>query len=161
MNRREFGGTVVASVLGLSAWESLFAASTTARSKVNWQKSLRSAHDAAVEQKKPLLLVFGASWCTFCHKMQRETFTDRNLAAMIDREFIAVALDFDKDTKAVKILDVEQLPCTVVLSPEADLLLKFVGFAKADAYQKKLQQALARRAEIQLMHATKPAKKQS
>lgn len=161
MNRREFGGTLLASTLALSAWEPLFAAATASRSKINWQKNLRSAHDAAVAENKPLLLVFGASWCTFCHKMQRETFTDRNLAAMIEREFISVALDFDKDTKAVKILDVESLPCTVVLSPEADLLLKSVGFAKADAYQKKLQQALAKRAEVQLMHATKPAKKKS
>ena len=87
--------------------------------------------------------------------MHRETFTDRNLAALIDREFIAVTLDFDKDTKPVEVLEVEQLPCSVVLSHEADLLLKFVGYVKADAYQKKLQQALAKREEIELLHGRK------
>lgn len=86
--------------------------------------------------------------------MHRETFTDRNLIALIEREFIPITLDFDKETKVVEVLEVEQLPCTVVLSPQADLLLKFVGFAKADAYQKKLQAALTKRAEIQLTQGT-------
>jgi thioredoxin-related protein len=158
MHRRDFGRIVVSTFLASSGWTPLCAA-PPAKSKIHWQKSLHAAHDAAVEQKKPLLLVFGASWCTFCHKMHRETFTDRNLAALIEREFIALTLDFDKDTKAVEVLEVEQLPCTVVLSHEGDLLLKHVGFAKADAYQKKLQQALTKRQEIELLQGTAPAQK--
>ena len=154
MDRRQFGRTVIGSLIGLSTWSAARGAALGAKSKINWKKDLRSAHDAAVEADKPLLLVFGASWCTFCHKMHRETFTDRNLIALIEREFIPITLDFDKDTKVVEVLEVEQLPCTIVLSPQADLLLKSVGFAKADAYQKKLQAALAKRAEIQLMQGT-------
>ncbi len=159
MNRRQFTGTMLASVAGFSSWKLIQAAGTTPKSKITWQKSLRAAHDASVEQNKPLLLVFGASWCTFCHKLHRETFTDRNLAAFVDREFISMTLDFDKDTKVVEVLEVEQLPCTVVLSPSADLLLKYVGFAKPEAYQKKLQSALAKQAEIQLMQGTDSRKK--
>lgn len=154
MDRRQFGRTVIGSLIGLSSWSLAQAAVPGVKSKISWKKDLRTAHDAAVEANKPLLLVFGASWCTFCHKMHRETFTDRNLIALIEREFIPIALDFDHDTKVVEVLEVEQLPCTVVLSPEADLLLKFVGFAKADTYLKKLQAALAKRAEIQLMQGT-------
>ncbi len=154
MNRRQFGSSVISSLAGLAAWSAAQGAIPGSRSKINWRKDLRSAHDAAVETDKPLLLVFGASWCTFCHKMHRETFTDRNLIALIEREFIPITLDFDKETKVVEVLEVEQLPCTVVLSPQADLLLKFVGFAKADAYQKKLQAALTKRAEIQLTQGT-------
>jgi thioredoxin-related protein len=151
MDRRAFGRMAIGSLLGISTWGRDVGAAPPTKSKIQWQKDLRAAHNAAVEQDKPILLVFEASWCTFCHKMHRETFTDRNLAALIDREFIAVAVDFDKETKVVEVLEVEQLPCTIVLSPDADLLLKFVGFAKADVYQKKLQAALSKRAEVQLM----------
>lgn len=149
MNRRQFGAAV--GTLISAGWipPSLWAAATP-KSKVTWQKSLKAAHDIAVEQDKPLLLVFGAKWCTFCHKLHRETFTDRSLAAFIDREFVAVTLDFDVDTKVVEILEVEQLPCTIVLSPEADLLLREIGFSKPDEYRKKLQAALDKRAEIKL-----------
>lgn len=154
MNRREFAGTVLSSLIALTAAQSARSAPWSAKSKVTWQKDLRTARDLAVEQEKPLLLVFGASWCTFCHKMQRETFTDRNLAAFIEREFVSIQLDFDKDTKVVELLEIEKLPCTVVLSPQADLLLKFTGFAKADAFRKKLDAALEKRDEILLMQGT-------
>ena len=150
MDRREFGCAVVGTLLGSSAWRMAQAAATPSKSKIKWEKTLRAAHDAAVESDKPLLIVFGAAWCTFCHKMHRETFTDRKLIALIDREFVAVALDFDKETKVVEVLEIEHLPCTVVLSPDADLLLKYVGFAKPADYQKQLQSALAKRADIRL-----------
>lgn len=154
MNRRQFAGTVLGSVIA-GGWSlSDLLAAANPKSKVAWQKNLKSAHEAAVEHNKPLLLVFGASWCTFCHKLHRETFTDRTLAAFIDREFVALTLDFDVDTKVVEILEVEQLPCTIVLSPEADLLLRYIGFAKADVYQKQLQSALDKRAEIQVTRGT-------
>jgi len=156
MHRRRFGGLVLGSVMSLYSSVRSGHAAPTPKSKINWQKTLRSARDAAVSQDKPLLLVFGATWCTFCHKLHRETFTDRNLAAYIEREFVAITLDFDQDTRIVEVLEVEQLPCTVVLSPKADLLLKEVGFFKPDSYLKKLQSALEKRAEIQVLHATEP-----
>lgn len=159
MDRRDFGCYVIGSLLGLATSSFAMASGPGAKSKISWQKDLRSARDTAVETDKPLLLVFGASWCTFCHKMHRETFTDRNVISLIEREFVPIIMDFDKDTKVVEILEVEQLPCTVVLSPEADLLLKFVGYAKADVYLKKLQSALTKRAEIRLMQGTESGPK--
>lgn len=154
MNRRQFAGTVLGSLIVGGGTLSDLLAAANPKSKVAWQKNLKAAHTAAVEHDKPLLLVFGATWCTFCHKLHRETFTDRALAAFIDREFVAATLDFDVDTRAVEVLEVEQLPCTIVLSPEADLLLRYIGFAKPDAYQKQLQTALDKRAEIKLTRGT-------
>jgi thioredoxin-like negative regulator of GroEL len=154
MNRRQFGGLVLGSLYGMSTGSLRLLAAAPAKSKINWQKTLRTAHDAAVEHHKPLLLIFGASWCTFCHKLHRETLTEPALAALINRDFIPLALDFDKDTRVVEILEVEQLPCTIVLNSEADLLLKYVGFAKPDAFQKKLQSALTKQKEIQLTKGT-------
>ncbi len=159
MNRRQFGLSVWTSLAGMGVVPTLLTAAPTPKSKITWQKTLRAARDAAVDQNRPLLLVFGATWCTFCHKLHRETFTDRNLAAFIEREFICVALDFDQDTKVVEVLEVEQLPCTIVLSPEADLLLRYVGFAKPDTYRKKLDSALEKRAEIQVTNGTSPRRR--
>lgn len=117
-------------------------------SKVKWQKSLKTAQKLALQQDKPIMVVFGASWCTFCHKLERETLAERRTAAMIEREFIAVHLDFNKEERVAKILEVERLPCTVVLTPEADLLLKFEGFAEPKEFQSSLASALEKRAEI-------------
>lgn len=116
--------------------------------KVKWQKSLKTAQKLAIQQDKPIMIVFGASWCTFCHKLERETLGEKRTAAMIEREFIPVHLDFNKEEKVAKILEVERLPCTVILTPEADLLLKFEGYAEPKEYQTNLSAALEKRDEI-------------
>ncbi len=122
--------------------------------KIRWNHSLKAAHKIAIEQDKPLLIVFGASWCTYCHKLERETLGDKRITAAVERDFIPVHLDFDRDAKVAKILEVERLPCTVILSPQADLLLKHEGYVEYKEYQQALQSALEKRAEIQPVQNT-------
>ena len=117
--------------------------------KIQWNHSLKAAHKLAIAQDKPLLIVFGASWCSYCHKLERETLSDKRITAIVERDFIPVHLDFDRDSKVAKVLEVERLPCTVILSPQADLLLKHEGYAEFKEYKQTLQSALEKRDEIQ------------
>lgn len=124
--------------------------------KVKWHSNLRAAQKLAVQQDKPILIVFGATWCPPCRKLESETFTDKKTIAMIEREFIPVHLDYDKEPKIVKILEVERLPCTIVLSADADLLHHSEGYAAPKDFQAKLALALEKRSEIQQVKATEP-----
>jgi uncharacterized protein YyaL (SSP411 family) len=126
----------------------------TATQPIHWNHSLKAAHKIAVEEDKPLLIVFGASWCTYCHKLERETLGDKRITAVIERDFIPVHLDFDRDAKIAKILEVERLPCTVILTPQADLLLKYEGYAEYKEYRQTLQSALDKRVEIRQVQST-------
>ena len=152
MNRRQSClGLAGVGIVAQAASPSLFAAPPVRSQespKVRWFQSLRAAHKLAIEQDVPLLIVFGASWCTYCHKMDREVFGDKRVISLIEREFIPVHLDYDRDIKVAKILEVEKLPCTVILSPHADLLAKREGYAQIPEFQKILTTALSRQAEI-------------
>jgi thiol:disulfide interchange protein len=112
----------------------------TARA-IHWQPDLHTAHGVAVKEHKPILLVFGAEWCGFCKKLEQTTLSERDLVRYINDTFVAVHLDADKDTRACEILEVSSLPCTVVLSADADLLEKFVGYFETGDYYKKLAAA--------------------
>ena len=100
------------------------------------------------------MIVFGASWCTYCHKLERETLTDKRITSFIEREFIPVHLDFDKESKVAKILEVERLPCTVFLTPQADLLFRTEGFANVKEFQSTLDSVLEKRTEVQQVRAS-------
>jgi len=108
---------------------------------INWQPDLHTAHGVAVKEQKPILLVFGAEWCGFCKKLEQTTLADRDLAKYINETFVAVHLDADKDTRACEILSISSLPCTAVLSADAELLEKFVGYCEKGDYYKKLAAA--------------------
>lgn len=150
MDRRGFCMTLLGSGLGLGTLASVASAESAALpiQKLKWHKNLKAAHKLSIETDKPLLIVFGASWCHYCHKLEKETLADKRLVAAIERDFIPVQLDFDRDAKVAKILEVEHLPCTVVLSPEADLLQKSEGFKDYKGYVKVLQASLEQRSAI-------------
>ena len=160
MERREFlhqvaGATFLAAMISRSA----SAEAPRGAAKIKWQSNLRAAQKLASQQDKPILIVFGATWCPPCRKLDSETFADKKTIAMVEREFIPVHLDYDKEPKIVKILEVERLPCTIVLSPDADLLHHSEGFAAPKEFQAKLTSALEKRSEIQQVKATDAARR--
>ncbi len=163
MDRRSFcqqligSGFVMGSLTSLAHADPSSSGGMTA-GKLKWQKSLKAAQKLAIQQDKPMMIVFGASWCTYCHKLEKETLSDRQTVAFIEREFIPVHLDYDKDRKVAKILEAEQLPCTVILAPNADLLLRSIGFAEPKEYRATLTSALEKRNDIQQANSTSEGK---
>jgi thioredoxin-related protein len=121
---------------------------------VHWQKDLKSAHKLAVAQGKPILLVFGAEWCTYCHKLEKNVIDQPETAAYINANFIPVHLDADHEKRIVEILEVDSLPCTVVLSPNADLLGKYDGYAEAKKYNANLAKSQQAFRELQTAAAS-------
>lgn len=162
MDRRQFCLELLGTGIALGSVAHVATAAppsaSATKSKIQWHHSLKAAHKLAIEQDKPLLIVFGASWCTYCHKLERETLGDKRITALVERDFIPVHLDFDKDAKVAKILEVERLPCTVILSPQADLLQKHEGYAEFKEYNQTLQAALEKQAEIQQVKSTEAAR---
>lgn len=117
--------------------------------QVNWQPNLQAAHRMAVAENKPMLLVFGADWCHFCKKLEKETLNTEDMANYINSEFVPIHLDTDKDQKVAKILNVSSLPCSIVLSPRADLLGRIEGYHTPAPFHKQLATAKHRLQVVQ------------
>lgn len=115
---------------------------------LNWQPDIYTAHQVSVREGKPMLLVFGAEWCVFCKKLEQTTLAEPEMVKYINTHFVPVHIDVDKEKKVASILEVKSLPCTVVLSPDADVLGRIEGFAKAPALHRKLADARRQQAEI-------------
>ncbi len=124
---------------------------------VNWEKNLNTAHQKAIKTNKPILILFGASWCRYCKKLEKETVNHPKMASYINKTFIPVHLDLDQDKRIAKILGVKKLPCTVILSPEADLLGKYVGYEKPVTYFDKIAKARKKQEVIRQVKYTTPA----
>ena len=130
---------------------------------VRWADDLHAARAEALRTRKPILIVFGADWCGYCKKMERDTLADPATAAAINERFVPVHLDVTEREmtpakKVAQILEVKTLPTCVILSPEADLLGRVKGYQSPRKMGESLAAAEGVQARIRVTGAVAPPK---
>src|SRR5580692_7055624 len=63
---------------------------------IQWHEWGPEAFAAAERDNKPMLLDIGAVWCHWCHVMDRESYDDPEIAAIVNEHFIAMKVDRDE-----------------------------------------------------------------
>src|ERR1700757_3871087 len=61
-----------------------------------WHEWGTEAFEIAKRENKPILLDIGAVWCHWCHVMDRESYEDPEMAAIINQHYVAVKVDRDE-----------------------------------------------------------------
>src|SRR5437762_10460511 len=63
---------------------------------IRWQEWGEEAFRTAQQESNAILLDIGAVWCHWCHVMDRESYDNPEIAAIINDKFIAVKVDRDE-----------------------------------------------------------------
>src|SRR5215471_12596965 len=63
---------------------------------IHWHEWGTEPFEKAKKENKPILLDIGAVWCHWCHVMDRESYEDPGIAALINEQFIAIKVDRDE-----------------------------------------------------------------
>jgi uncharacterized protein YyaL (SSP411 family) len=69
---------------------------SAAHQPIDWQEWGESAFAKARAEGKPILLDVGAVWCHWCHVIDRESYENPQLAAIINEHYIPVKVDRDE-----------------------------------------------------------------
>lgn len=64
-----------------------------AENPVDWYPWCEEAFDKARREDKPIFLSIGYATCHWCHVMERESFEDHEVAAVLNDKFVAVKVD--------------------------------------------------------------------
>ncbi len=97
-----------------------------ASNPVDWLPWGPQALQRAREEDRPLLVSIGYSACHWCHVMERESFEDPDVAALMNRSFVCVKVDREErpDVDAIYMDAVQAMtggggwPLNVFLTPE-------------------------------------------
>ncbi len=64
-----------------------------ARNPVDWYPWGQEAFERARAEDKPVFLSIGYSTCHWCHVMEKESFSDTDIAAIMNQDFVCVKVD--------------------------------------------------------------------
>ncbi len=109
---------------------------------IQWHEFGEEAFAAARAADKPVLLDIGAVWCHWCHVMDRESYDDPAVAAIVNEHYIAVKVDRDErpDIDSRYQVAVASLtgqggwPLTAFLTPDGKPFYGGTYFPPSDGY---------------------------
>lgn len=100
-----------------------------------------AARKKASDQQLMLFVDIYASWCGPCKKMDREVYTNADVANFMNDNFVSVRLDGESDfgRKFANDQQLEGYPSMFILSRDGEPVSKVVGFTPADELVKSLK----------------------
>lgn len=111
--------------------------SAAAADRIDWH-----TYDAGMSrskfEKKKIFLYFYAEWCAYCRDMDLKTFKDPAVIGALNRNFIPIRVDSDREQAAAALFRVKGLPDSWFLADNGDVIGHRPGFIPADQLMKIL-----------------------
>ncbi|RJQ07021.1 MAG: thioredoxin domain-containing protein, partial [Bacillota bacterium] len=89
---------------------------------IAWREWGQEAFDEATRQRKPILLDISAVWCHWCHVMDEKVYSDPEVIAKANSDFIPVRVDTDRRPDVNSRYNMGGWPTTAFLTPEGEIL---------------------------------------
>ena len=90
---------------------------------IHWQQWGAGPFSEAKRLQRPVLLALSAVWCHWCHVMDETTYSDMDVIAYINENFIPVRVDADMRPDIDGLYNQGGWPSTLVLTPEGDIVI--------------------------------------
>jgi uncharacterized protein len=114
-----------------------------AHNPVDWYPWGEEALQRAREEDRPILLSIGYSACHWCHVMERESFEDESIAALMNAHFVCIKVDREErpDLDEIYMAATQAMnqgqggwPMTVFLTPDLEPFFAGTYFPPTDRY---------------------------
>jgi len=90
--------------------------------EISWLPWSKKAFQRAKKLDRPILLAISAVWCHWCHVMDQRTYSDRDVAKLIEEKFVPIRVNRDQRPDIDKRYNMGGWPTTAFLTPEGEVL---------------------------------------
>jgi thioredoxin-related protein len=133
MNKKTIGLLCVFLVL----FSACKAKTETPSEKIKWQ-SYTEGMAAGKETGKKIFISFYADWCTFCEKMDKETFREKDVVSFVNNRFTAIRVNSEKELEVAQKYFVRGLPMTWFLDANGEKISSIPGFIPPEMFREVL-----------------------
>jgi uncharacterized protein len=89
---------------------------------IRWLPWALESFERARAERKPILLSLSATWCHWCHEMDRTTYADPRVAELVGTAFVPVRVDADRRPDISERYMLGGLPTTAFLTADGDVI---------------------------------------
>ena len=127
---------------------------------IHWRPWSPAAFEEARKAGKPVLVDAVATWCHWCHVMDAKTYSDPEVAKLLDSKFIPIRVDIDQHPDAAELYADIGWPGTALYAPDGHTLGRERGFIEPGDFKLLLRRALEGKGDLdapeQLSSTTAP-----
>ena len=92
------------------------------KTKINWLEWSNESFEKAKKEGKPILLDLTAVWCHWCHVMDSVSYSNDEIAEVINKDFVPIKVDIDKRPDIKERYNMGGFPSTVFLDAEGKII---------------------------------------
>lgn len=107
------------------------ASGLAAADKIEWHTYQTGTARSGIEKKKVFLYLY-ADWCTYCAEMERTTFQSPAVIATLNRNFIPIRVDSDREKEIAALFRVKGLPDSWFLAENGEVIGHRPGYITAE-----------------------------
>lgn len=95
-----------------------------------WEQALQKSK----AENKPIFVDFSTSWCGWCKRLKRNAFSEKEVGAYFNSNFINMAIDAEKGEgpKLAQKYNVEGFPTLIVVDDMQELMLFSSGYVEKE-----------------------------
>lgn len=103
-----------------------------------WLESAGQAAELAMASGKPILVYVRSENCHYCDLLQKKTWQDPKVRALIEREMIPLKLTLEENREAVEAMKVRGYPSTLLFSANREYLARIDGFVTPQEFTARI-----------------------
>jgi len=130
-NRSKLSGPVIQAAAADSLSETANQAIPEMKGTAIGWKGYTPGMAMAGKGSKPIFLYFHAPWCTYCTKLKQTTFKDKKILAYLEKNFVSIQVDTDKNQALSNEWKVKGLPTLWFLEPDGTKINSIPGYLDA------------------------------
>lgn len=108
---------------------------------VDWGQDYDVALEAAKKDKKLVMVDLYTDWCGWCKKLDKDTFSDKDVEARLTKDFIAVKVNAEKSQQNAKLAQdfgTTGFPHIVFVDADGKMVSEINGYLPAPQFLEEL-----------------------
>ena len=112
--------------------------------RLGWKSNYEEALGEAQSRNQLLLAYLYTDWCSYCKKMDSETFRDSELIEEMSGSYVWLRLNAEKQEDGVRLqrkFGITGYPCTIIMDQSGAELDRIEGYVPVGRFKKAVESA--------------------